>query len=205
MPTLPSLRAPARFRGFIALELSPALREQLAAAIARLNHTTPPRSVNWDRPEKIHLTLKFLGNIPADDVARISEALTAAARAVAPFSFTVTGLGCFPNLKQPRVVWAGVAAGDAPHVIELQKSVEAELARLGYPREDRPFSPHVTMGRVRRAVRPAEAAKVGQAVRAEAAAQFGNQAVHQIVLVKSDLQRGGSIYTRLFAANLQSS
>ena len=159
--------------------------------------------MNWDRPEKIHLTLKFLGHIAAEDVARISEALTAAARAVAPFSFSVTELGCFPNFKRPRVVWAGVAASDAPRVIELQKTVEVELVRLGYPREDRPFSPHVTMGRVRREVHPAEAAKVGQAVRTEAAAQFGNQAVNQIVLVKSDLQRGGSIYTRLFAADLR--
>ncbi len=205
MPTAPSLRLPALFRGFIAIELSSALRGQLAAVIARLTQTTPPRSVNWDRPEKIHVTLKFQGDVPTDDVGRISEALIAATRAVEPFSFTVTGLGCFPNLKRPRVVWAGVAAGDAPRVIELQKSVEAELAQLGYPREERRFSPHVTMGRVRREVRPAEAAKVGQAVRAEAAAQFGNQAVNQIVLVKSDLQRGGSIYTRLFAAELQSS
>lgn len=201
----PSFRAPALLRGFIAIELSSALRGQLAAVIARLTQTTPPRSVNWDRPEKIHLTLKFLGEIPVADLSRIQDALTTAARAVAPFSFAVTGLGCFPNLKQPRVVWAGLAASDAPHVIELQKSVEAELARLGYPRDNRPFSPHVTMGRVRREVRPAEAAKVGQAVRAEAATQFGNQAVSQIVLVKSDLQRGGSIYTRLFAADLQSS
>ncbi len=196
---------PQTLRVFIAIELSSALRGQLAAVIARLTQTTPLRSVNWDRPEKIHLTLKFLGNIPADDVSHIKDALTTAARVVAPFSFAVTGMGCFPNLKQPRVVWAGVAAGDAPRVIELQKSVEAELAQLGYPREDRPFSPHITMGRVRREVRRAEAAKVGQAVRAEAAAQFGSQSVTQIVLVKSDLQRGGSIYTRLFAADLQSS
>ncbi len=203
MASLPSLRAPAFFRGFIALELSSALRGQLAAVIGRLTRTTPLRSVNWDRPDKIHLTLKFLGSIPTGDLSRLQDALTTAARACAPFSFAVTELGCFPNFKRPRVVWAGVAASDALRVIELQKSVEAELAQLSYPRDDRRFSPHVTLGRVRREVRPAEAAQVGQAVRAEAAAHFGNQAVNQIVLVKSDLQRGGSIYTRLFAADLR--
>ena len=176
------------------------MRRKLGELIVQLGKATPERAVRWDRAEKIHLTLKFLGDTRLDDVARIEEALVNATRDIKKFSFTLDGLGCFPNLKQPRVAWVGVK--DSAALIEMQNRIETRIVPLGFPKEDRAFSPHVTLGRVRREASRAEAASVGEAVRARANQTFGIESVSRVILMKSDLQRGGSIYTQLFTVNL---
>jgi 2'-5' RNA ligase len=168
--------------------------------IAQLIRAAPQRSVRWDKPEKIHLTLKFLGDTPQEAVPRIKEALTNATRDIKKFSFTLDGLGCFPNLKQPRVVWVGVKNSGA--LIAMQNRIETHIVPLGFPKEERVFSPHVTLGRVRREASRAEAASVGEAVRARANQSFGIESISRVILMKSDLQRGGSIYTNLFTVDL---
>jgi len=183
-------------RTFICIELSPEMRRKLGEMIGQLSHATPQRSVRWDRADKIHLTLKFLGDTPQGDVPRISEALANATRDIKKFSFTLDGLGCFPNLKQPRVVWVGVK--DSAALIEMQNMIEKHVVPLGFPKEERAFSPHLTLGRVRREASRAEAASVGEAVRVRANQSFGIKSVSRVILMKSDLQRGGSIYTPLF-------
>lgn len=187
-------------RTFICIELSPEMRRKLGEMITQLSHATPERSVRWDKADKIHLTLKFLGDTRQEDVPRIGEALVNATRDVKKFSFTPDGLGCFPNLKQPRVVWVGVK--DAAALIEMQNRIETYIVPLGFPKEDRAFSPHLTLGRVRREASRAEAASVGEAVRVRANQTFGVESVSRVILMKSDLQRGGSIYTQLFTAGL---
>ena len=176
------------------------MRRKLGEMIAQLSRATPQRSVRWDKADKIHLTLKFLGDTRQDDVPRISEALANATREIKKFSFAVDGLGCFPNLKQPRVVWVGVK--DSAALINMQKAIEKYVMPLGFPKEDRAFSPHLTLGRVRREASRAEAASVGEAVRARANQTFGIESVSRVILMKSDLQRGGSIYTPLFMTPL---
>jgi 2'-5' RNA ligase len=193
---------PQTIRAFIAVEFSPALREQFAAIIAALSRATPPRAVSWVRAGNIHLTLKFLGDIPQTHVAPISAALKETANPFDPFSFSVSGLGCFPNLKRPRVLWAGIDPTGAKTLIELQAAVEKQLATLDYPPEDRPFSPHITLGRVRREARPDEAGKAGEAVRARSRTELGSEFVDAVTLMKSDLRPGGPVYTPLFTATL---
>ena len=187
-------------RTFICIELSSEMRHKLGELIVQLSRAAPERAVRWDRADKIHLTLKFLGDTRLDDVARIEEALVNATRYIKKFSFTLDGLGCFPNLKQPRVVWVGVK--DSAALIEMQNRIETHIVPLDFPKEDRAFSPHITLGRVRREASRAEAASVGEAVRARANQTFGIESVSRVILMKSDLQRGGSIYTQLFTVNL---
>lgn len=176
------------------------MRRKLGEMIAQLSKTTPQRSVRWDKADKIHLTLKFLGDTPQDKVPRISEALANATRDIKKFSFALDGLGCFPNLKQPRVVWVGVK--DSAALIEMQKVIETHIVPLGFPKEERAFSPHLTLGRVRREASRAEAASVGEAVRVRANQTFGIESVSRVIFMKSDLQRGGSIYMPLFMTPL---
>jgi 2'-5' RNA ligase len=193
---------PSTLRTFVAVNFSPELRRALAEAGAGLSRSTPQRAMQWVKADNIHLTLKFLGDVPTDRIPEIAEALTASVGVVEPFQFTATGLGCFPNIRKPRVVWAGVEEEGARKLIALAAAVEAALNPLGFPKEARPFSPHLTLGRVRRETPPPDAARVGQAVAAQPMARWGTQAVSAIHLMKSDLQPGGSIYTTLHTANL---
>lgn len=191
---------PQTVRTFICIELSSEMRRKLGEMISQLSRAAPQRSVRWDKADKIHLTLKFLGDTPQDDVTRIGAALANATRDTKKFSFALDGLGCFPNLKQPRVVWVGVK--DSAALVDMQNRIETHIVPLGFPKEERAFSPHLTLGRVRREASRAEAASVGEAVRIRANQTFGIESVSRVILMKSDLQRGGSIYTPLFTTPL---
>ncbi len=197
------MAAPEILRAFIAVEIPPALHDPLAAVAARLSRAIPERSVRWVRPAGIHLTLKFLGDVPLSQIAGLQAMLDEAVRDQAPFECAVGGLGCFPNLRQPRVVWVGVREPDARLKL-LQAAVEAGAAGLGFPREPggRGFNPHLTLGRVQRGAREADARRVGEAVQAAGAVELGRLPVEAISLMRSDLQPGGPVYTRLHRALL---
>lgn len=196
---------PQPLRTFIAIELSTDLRRQLGQVIAQLSRKAPPHSVKWVEAATIHLSLKFLGDIPEAGLAAIQEGLMRAALPIGPFSFSAQGLGCFPNLKQPRVIWAGIDPAGAKALRELAKSVEDQIAPLGYPTEARGYSPHLTLGRVRREAAPSEAAQVGETVRGHSSPTFGSETVAALSLMKSELQPGGPIYTPLFVVKLSES
>ncbi len=189
-----------RVRAFVAVEFPLPLRQRLGEVAAELQRSLPGRVVNWVSPANMHLPLKFLGDVPEGDVPRICDALTAAAQEAAPFTVEVGGLGCFPNLRQPRVVWAGVYPQEP--MLKLQAAVEGALGPLGYEPESRRFSAHLTLGRVRREASPEQASRVGEAVRGHNAARAGQAPIRQWVFFKSDLRPQGPIYTRLFAADL---
>lgn len=191
---------PARLRTFICLELSAALRQQLNTTSAELRAACPRAPVTWVPPEKMHLTLKFLGDTPENAVPRVRAVLHTLASATPKFSFAVSGLGCFPNFKQPRVVWAGLTNTSA--LGQLQKLVEAQIAPLGFPTEARSFAPHLTLGRVKPEAARAEVAALGEVIRLRALQNFGTESVAQIILMRSDLQRGGAIYTPLAKIDL---
>jgi 2'-5' RNA ligase len=195
--------APASARAFIAVALPAALRQALGQVNAGLRRTVPEGAVRWVRPEGMHLTLKFLGDMPLSQAEQVQTMLEAAAREAAPFECDVSGLGCFPNLRQPRVVWAGLRepSGALAH---LQRAVEAGAVRLGYTQAtgDRGFMPHLTLGRVARQAGAAEWRSVAEAVQAAAAGEIGTFLVEAVCLMKSDLRPGGSAYTRLFRAGL---
>ena len=194
--------APAALRAFIAVELPAGLRDQLAQVIARLGQLLPA-GVRWVRPEGIHLTLKFLGDTPLAQINQVKSVIVAAALEVAPFECRVEGLGCFPDQSRPRVVWVGLhEPSGALH--QLQQAIEAGTARLGYAREaaNRGFHPHLTLGRVGREVRGSQARAVGDIVCAAGASDLGAFRADVVTLMRSSLQPGGAVYSRLYEARL---
>ncbi|MGC9333020.1 MAG: RNA 2',3'-cyclic phosphodiesterase [Anaerolineae bacterium] len=183
-------------RTFIAIELDGGLKEDLARLQDHLQAEMPPRSVRWVRPEGIHLTLKFLGDTTPGQVEQVKEALARVAAGAGPITFGLGGVGCFPHTRRPRVVWVGLhePTGDLAH---LRDAVEAHVAPLGFPTEKRPFSPHLTLGRVQRHASNAEVRQVGEAVAASAIGDIGEMTATGLSYIRSKLTPGGAVYTTL--------
>ena len=152
-----------KIRSFIAIELSPEIRQSLARLQEKLKAAGNP-PVRWVDPANIHLTLKFLGDIDSGITGRITAALEAAARDTHPCSIEVSGLGVFPNPRRVQVVWVGLT-GEMEKLNRLQKSIEDGLMPLGFPPEGRAFSPHLTLARVKRLRRAGRQAATGPAYR----------------------------------------
>lgn len=193
-------------RAFVALDLPAQARQALAAAIQRLRAAVP-RGVRWVDPGGIHLTLKFLAALEAQQTADVLAAVDRAARGTTPFQLQLDSLGAFPsgtehsNTRQPRVLWAGVA-GDLAPLRSLQERVEREVSTLGLPQERRDFSPHLTLGRVREdAPRPLRAQIIValETAALEPGAPWPVTAVH---LVRSTLTPNGPVYTPLGSVSL---
>ena len=185
-----------RVRTFIAIELEGPLRKRLAEVQEQLEAQMPPGLVRWVKPESIHLTLKFLGGVPAARLGEIGEGLERACRGFAPFAFQVTGLGCFPNFRRPTVVWVGVEEPEGT-LARLQEAVEREMARLGFPPEGRAFTPHLTLGRTRRQAGSRALRQVGELIKNTPLGKLGEIKVEAISLMRSDLLPTGAVYTRL--------
>jgi len=189
------------WRTFIAVELDEELKGALYRLQDRLREQVSPRSVRWVRIGGIHLTLKFLGDTPAGKIDEVQGALAQAAEEARPFTFVVGGLGCFPSTRRPRVVWVGLQEATGA-LARLRDSVEAHVAPLGFPTEKRPFSPHLTLGRVQRHASNSEVREIGEVVAASAIGTVGQMAVTAVSYIKSDLRPSGAVYTTLFEAAL---
>ena len=184
---------PDRIRVFIAVGVSGEAREALAEAAGRLRGSLP-EGVQWARLEGLHLTLKFLGNISPRMAGPLLECLQTPAEEAAPFRLGLADLGVFPNRRRPRVLWAGLE-GDLSALDGLQTAVERAVTGLGYAAEDRPFSRHVTLGRVRRNVSGAVLDRVAD-VMAEAAPPVSVPwTVDEVRLMRSHLLPSGAEYT----------
>lgn len=149
--------------------------------------------IGWTRPEAMHLTLKFLGDIDEKEVPEIEAATREATIGFNPFYLRVLGLGFFPGLRRLRIIWLGVS-GEEDNLIRLQSKIENEIARIGHPREEREFKPHLTIGRVRDAH---GLNRLIDAVNAEREIDLGGFNAAEILIMKSELKPGGAIYTRL--------
>lgn len=171
--------------------LPEAVRAALAAEIARLRSTA--RDVSWIAPDNLHLTLKFLGSVTPDRLAEVEVALARVARGARPFELAVRGLGAFPTSSRPRVLWAGAAAGGEAWTV-LAKDVDDALVALGFEREARAYSPHVTLGRVK-APRPDPS--LAAAIEAGGRHDFGLVRVERLELMRSDLSPRGARYSSL--------
>lgn len=178
-------------RCFIAINLPASIKEQLGQIQEELRRSQA--DVSWVKPPNIHLTLKFLGEIGEKRVERVKEVLAEVVPGVSTFSLMLEGLGVFPNLKVPRVVWVGVKE-TPPALLELQKAVDEGLAQIGFPKEGRKFSPHFTLGRVR-SLRNLEALRDSLSnLKVEA---LGDAKVMSLELMRSRLSPKGSEYSVL--------
>lgn len=148
-------------------------------------------------PHKLHVTLKFLGNVDEEMVPSIADVMRRASEGIESFTVTLRGSGAFPSLRAPRVLWVGVE--DDEHLITLARRLEEGLANLGFPREKRRFSPHITVARVKGPAGREELARLMEAHREEV---FGKQRVEDIRLKRSQLSPEGAVYTELASVSL---
>jgi len=176
-------------RLFVALEIPSEVRENLAALLKSLRAVSP--QTRWVRPENLHVTLKFIGEVPETKLAAIRSAL-ARARSDQPVTVDFRGLGFFPNDKHPRVFWAGIEA--SPNLKTLAADIDKGTEKLGIAREQRPFSPHLTLARFEP---PGLAEKLRSAIHENATRNFGTLRTNQFHLIESKLKPSGAEYTTL--------
>ena len=186
---------PEQIRCFIAIELP----EEAKGGLARLKQELERdehKYVKWVEPGGIHLTLKFLGNIPAKRVAEITEAIGKAAQGISQFHLEISGLGAFPSLRQARVFWVGIG-GEMGKLSGLVQNIDSTLATIGFAREERPFVPHLTLARIRQGASPLERRSFGDLVGSTIFRDKYHIEVEAISLMRSQLTPAGAIYTRL--------
>lgn len=191
-------------RAFIAIELPAEILDQVGRLQNRVRQDVPPGLVRWVRPEGIHLTLKFLGDVEQSRLPEIERALCDACAPTAPFTLQIGELGCFPNPRRPRVVWVGVQ-DEGETLARLQKAVEREISPLGFPADRRGFHPHLTLGRVKNARPTARKQAEWEALgtyAARAKVRVGQMQVDAVRLMRSELLPSGAVYSELAACPL---
>jgi len=189
------------WRLFIAIELPENLIQRIARVQQQLEKQIPARAVRWVKPESIHLTLKFLGDVETTRIDSLNQALVQATANHSSFSLDVAEPGCFPNTHRPRVLWLGLD-GEVEPLGRLQQSVESRIVELGFDPEDRPFSPHLTLARVQRNASRDDASQVGLAAERGLAEPVGGWHVTGLSLMRSQLKPSGAVYTEVHRATL---
>jgi 2'-5' RNA ligase len=177
-------------RTFVAIKLPSEVKELLKTIQTGLDRGL--KGVSWVKPESIHLTLKFLGEIDDAKVQKASAELLKAAAGIGPFKVELEGVGSFPNPRNPRVVWAGVRENIV--LLKLYKSVEERLTAVGFEADDRPFAPHLTLCRIKSAEDGRSLGKLLGEVKPEAKAAF---TVSSFVFMKSVLKPSGAEHTSI--------
>ena len=186
-------------RLFIAIDIPAKIREGLTKI---QNHCKSlDLNASWVRPGNIHLTLKFLGNTEPEKIPQIVEIMNTCVKSIAPFSLSLTEVGGFPNLNQPRVLWVGLADSQGS-LVSAQKNIDRNLSRLGYDTDNKPFFPHLTLARIK-------SPKGRQEIKHKVANLPGEDkkpfSVKSIKLYKSVLTTRGSVYTSLHEFNINPS
>ncbi|MDA8242082.1 MAG: RNA 2',3'-cyclic phosphodiesterase [Nitrospiraceae bacterium] len=177
-------------RCFIAVALPAAVKQSVGKMIRGLSETGA--DVKWVPEQNLHLTLKFLGATGEEKIEEMSGALRKKLSPYRPFYITIGGVGSFPGGRHPRVIWVGMQ--DYAPLEDIYREVEGVMTQLGYPQEDRPFSPHLTIGRVRSGKRLMEVLKRLDELRA---VSFDEFEVKGVTLMKSELKPGGAEYSSL--------
>jgi 2'-5' RNA ligase len=196
MPTQPET---GTVRAFVAVELPEDVLAHLEAVQRGLRQSLgrAESAIRWTRPEGVHLTLQFLGDVPRRQIAGIEAALRKACSGPRPAQVRTAGLGVFPNPNRPRVLWIGLE-GDLQPLFDVERAIGNALSPLGYE-PDKPFKPHLTLGRVREHARPDEVAAIAETI--AQAAKHPPSAVSftadVVSLMQSTLQPGGAVYRQL--------
>lgn len=184
-------------RVFIAVPIPAALRRILAETASAAFGDMP--NIRAVPARSMHLTLKFLGDIETEAAHNLGQALSLLARQHQAFSLEAQGVGGFPDLKSPRVLWVGLT-GEAQRLIDLARAVDRMVSELGFPEEKRPFTPHLTLARLKSAKQMGLLRKRVDALKDRS---FGVMPVEEIVLYRSDLRPEGARYTPLAGARLR--
>lgn len=183
-------------RTFIAIELTEEIKENIRQFIELIKN--PEDKITWVLPFNVHLTLKFLGNIHAGDINSIKGIIRESAKKYPPFEISIKGTGVFPSQRNPRVVWTGVDTG-RERVKEIYGDLENGLSAIGIQKEDRSYTPHFTLGRVKYIK---DLKRFSDNILKYKENLFGNLKVSGISLMKSTLTPKGSVYEKLFEAKL---
>lgn len=179
-------------RSFLAFDLPLQIRQVLLRVHDELKRSS--LDVRWVRPDGIHLTVVFLGNVREGDVASIVEAVGEGCSPYGPFPVALQGMGCFPNSRNPRVLWLGVKS-DLERMYRFQKDLQERLLPFGVRAEKRDFRPHLTLGRFRTSGK--KAAELGEVLIKYRGLTSPLGSLNELVLYKSDLKPGGAVYTKM--------
>jgi len=179
-------------RAFLAIEPPETVRQAMAVVQNRLKYCVSG-AISWVRPEGIHLTLKFFGNIAETDIDRISAAVEPVAARFAPLDLQVRRVGLFPDSRRPRVIWLGLE-GDVSALKALQEEADRELERYGFSREDRPFRAHLTLARIKS---PRGLTGLDRIMKKSEVYEAGRFRAEGLTLFRSDLTPQGAIYSKL--------
>ncbi len=187
-------------RAFIAVEIPHEIHRAIERNTEKLRSTLSPSLVRWVPINNVHLTMKFLGDISPANVDILAHMLSLEVSQHSPLKIQIGNLGVFPNIKRPRVIWIGL---QAPISLEaLHRGIEAAAATVGYPVEKHPFSPHLTIGRVKKNIGSTGIQQIRNALQNTKIGPLGSAKVTDVHLFKSDLQPSGAVYTRLHSAQL---
>ncbi len=183
-------------RAFIALKLP----ENILSFIKKIQKDLKQYgfALRWVKPENIHLTLKFFGNVSDSEAENIKLALSDCIGRFSPLLLSANAIGVFPSIMRPKVIWVGIS-GQMPMLFSLQNVLEKRLEEVGFKKEDRPFQGHLTMGRFKGRV---DSAKLVEAIKKYKDINSDVFAAEEIILYKSDLKPDGPVYTELFNAPL---
>jgi 2'-5' RNA ligase len=188
----------ARLRTFLAVDVGAGIRSRLVALQEALARAA--EEVKWVEEENLHVTLLFLGDVDERDVTDVCRAVGDVCAGLPAFPLSVEGVGCFPHARRPRTLWAGVGTG-ARELIALHDALEGPLVELGvYRREERAYTPHVTLGRVK-SDRPAE--RLAEALTRHASWRGGEGEVREVLVMSSQLTPQGPVYSVLSTAKLR--
>lgn len=193
----------APVRTFVSVELPDDDRRRLGALQDEFrDHAV---FLKWSAPQLLHITLHFLGNVPAARLPAVEDATRRSAASARPHRLELAGLGAFPSVRNPRVIWVGLQGGPGlDQLMRLSEALERELEGAGFPREERPFRPHITLARTRDDISGGDRRRVGETLtQVQARGEVGGSfPVESLVVMRSDLQRTGPVYTPLAVAAL---
>ncbi len=187
-------------RAFIAIDLSDEIQQRLDEVVGDFKAKLPEIPIRWVAAENIHLTLKFLGDVSLTNLSILTDMIQTEISTHHEFDISVGGAGAFPNIRQPRIIWVGVEA--PAELTAVQNGIEAAAGRLGYAREERPFSPHLTLGRVSRNASTQEIKAISNVLEKTRVGFLGATCVEKVHLYRSDLHPTGAVYTQIYSSSL---
>lgn len=179
-------------RSFLAFDLPPQIRQVLGDAFEKVRKTS--LDARWVRPEGIHLTVVFMGDVREEDLSPMGEFIGAVCSRYGPFTVALKGMGCFPNSRNPRVLWLGVE-GTLERMSRFRDEVQRGLIPFGVQEEKRDFRPHLTLGRFKKPLK--KSGDLEKLLSENRGLTSPACSLNELVLFKSDLRPGGAVYTKM--------